>query len=103
MNEDRFIRARVVNFAENAMHHHFQNGGFQFYDVTLLVILEPKELEGTKLPIYHNKHEQIDPVWRTTGAILEFTLSQKLLSTMDVLFTGSVKALRGSPPQVDEG
>jgi hypothetical protein len=81
------------------MRHHFQDGSFRFYDATLLVILEPKNLQGRKLAIYHDKNERIDDVWRQVNSILEFKISQKLLSKMDALFTGALKELRSFPLQ----
>ena len=40
LNENLLIKARVVNFVENAMRHHFRTGPCHFYDATLLEILE---------------------------------------------------------------
>ena len=99
MNEDLLIKARVVNFVENAMRHHFRTGPCHFYDATLLEISEPKDLAGTKLAIYHDKNRSIDDLWRQIDAILEFKISQKLLTKSDALFTGAAQELRSYPTQ----
>jgi hypothetical protein len=93
MGKILLIKARVTNFSENSMHVNFRNQPCHFYDATLLEILEPPELAGEKLSIYHDKNNRIDSLWHQVDSILEFKINQDLLMQSDAIFTGAAQEL----------
>jgi hypothetical protein len=91
----REVTAEVQGFIPEAMHDNFGAEGFALYDATALLVLEPRELRGRILHVYH-QGEAPDSPWRRPGQRLQFRIAESQLAPNTPVFTGGladVKAL----------
>jgi hypothetical protein len=84
------ITAIIVNYTPNAMHDSFDDGSFEFYDATKILIVMPKTLFGLEWTIYHTGEVAQDSQRATIGMRIIFTIDKDELVDGMTLFDGAV-------------
>ncbi len=87
------ISARVEKYLPNNVSTDYDDGSFEWFDTTVLTILEPIEFKNRALHIDHNWPCEENSVWRNTDEILVFELDSSDLTTPTQLFSDGIKII----------
>lgn len=92
------ITATVRAYVPNAIHDSFEDGGFQSFDASSIVVVAPAFMRGRELSVAHNAPEAEDSPWRRVGRQISFTIDRSLLGEDSLVFSAAAEDLRVVEP-----
>jgi len=90
------LEVLVAKYISQGMHDDFSNGVSKSYDLTILEVINPKDLRGTRLTVMHEVVPEGDSIWVDVGRVC-------FVATYEWIARGSVAGITPNLVEFVEG
>lgn len=75
--EPTLVKAKLVEYVKGAYWSHFSDGHYEVFDASKFEILEPIDLCGVELYVYHGDTMEESSPWRGQGVLYELSIAPR--------------------------